>query len=167
MKTAILAILTLVMGYAAFAIAGRFVQLHTVYNSTTSEPIGNYWIHPTRELKRGGYVLACMPAAGLRELEQHHFSPPRAATSTCPGGVVPLVKTIVALPGDSIRVDSQGVFVNGSLLPGTQPLRGWRTIGAQTVPMGHIFALGQGADSFDCRYFGSVVPQAALSWLPF
>lgn len=160
-------IVVLAAGVAFFVIAGIFVQTHTIYNSTPSEPEGNYWPWPVANARLHGYVLVCMPEGGLVELKRHGFSPPTSTGSPCPGSVVPLVKTVVALPGDRIVVDGHGVHINEEVVPGTSPLRGWRVTAPETVPKEHVFVLGQGPDSFDSRYFGSVAPRAALSYLWF
>jgi type IV secretory pathway protease TraF len=37
----------------------------------------------------------------------------------CPSGVMPIVKKIVAVPGDRVRIERPGLEINGRGLPGT------------------------------------------------
>ena len=70
---------------------------------------------------------------------------------SCPSGLRPLLKRLVALPGDSVdpsaspirSVDSHGRSISPVLMPGV-------------VPPGMALVLANHPGSFDSRYFGFV-----------
>lgn len=72
---------------------------------------------------------------------------------TSPGEPVAFVKRVVALAGDVVSADREGVRVNGKLaLPGEAG-----PYGPLTVPEGRFFAVGDNlSNSRDCRQFGPV-----------
>jgi type IV secretory pathway protease TraF len=102
-----------------------------VVNLTNSEPTGIYLRVPG-EPERGGMVA-------LR----------------------PLMKHVVAVPGDVVTVTAQGTYVNGRLWPdsaipddthGYQPF----PFGTYTLRPGQYWLLGTSPDSWDSRYIGPV-----------
>src|SRR5258708_35554053 len=77
----------------------------------------------TPSLPRGFYITSRSPSANLVE-----FCPQGAAASislsrqyrtagACPDGGAPLLKPAVAFPGDQVQVSTDGIRVNGQLLP--------------------------------------------------
>ncbi|MGO9265769.1 MAG: S26 family signal peptidase [Candidatus Binataceae bacterium] len=80
------------------------------------------------------------------------------------GGMValrPLMKHVVAVPGDVVTVTAQGTYVNGQFFPhsavpttakGYQPFR----FGTYTLQAGQYWLLGTSPDSWDSRYIGPV-----------
>jgi signal peptidase I len=80
------------------------------------------------------------------------------------GGMValrPLMKHVVAVPGDVVTVTQQGTYINGQLIPhstipatakGYQPF----PFGAYTLQPGQYWLLGTSPDSWDSRYIGPV-----------
>jgi type IV secretory pathway protease TraF len=87
--------------------------------------------------------------------------PPRG---TCGDGAAPLLKPIIAKPGDVVEVSYLGLSVNGTLLPNTAPLatdtKGLWKRGRQDVMLWHPKPLWVASPfhrcSFDSRYFGPV-----------
>jgi conjugative transfer signal peptidase TraF len=83
----------------------------------------------------------------------------------CPDGAVPLLKPIVARPGDLVIVSHEGISVNGHLLPktypvpfdaGGRPLKAW-PIGLYGVRAGTVWvASTYNAGSYDSRYMGPI-----------
>ena len=83
----------------------------------------------------------------------------------CPDGAVPLLKPVVARPGDLVIVSEEGIVVNGHLLPKTypipfdasgRPLKAWPT-GMYGVREGTVWvASTYNAGSYDSRYMGPI-----------
>ena len=78
------------------------------FNHTRSLPRGLYRL--THEpLRRGDLVSACLPQAvsdlGRRRGYLH--------SGVCPSGVEPVLKRILAVPGDTVDVDVRGLSLNG------------------------------------------------------
>ena len=81
----------------------------------------------------------------------------------CPDGAAPLMKPVVAKPGDIVDVSSLGITVNHVLLPNTapkdkdsrgRPMQPW-PFGRYRVPQGFVWvASSYNPWSFDSRYFG-------------
>lgn len=70
-----------------------------------------------------------------------------------------LVKRVIGLPGDSVKVTGDGVYVNGSLLsePYANLESGPGPTGTWKVPEGDVFMMGDNrGHSGDSRAFGSV-----------
>ena len=102
-----------------------------VVNLTSSEPTGIY-LRIAGKPKRGGMVA-------LR----------------------PLMKHVVAVPGDVVTVTAQGTYVNGQLSPHSAipaTAKGYRpfAFGAYTLQPGQYWLLGTSPDSWDSRYIGPV-----------
>jgi signal peptidase I len=90
------------------------------------------------------------------------------------GGVEPVLKRVVAVAGDRVRIERRGVTVNGVLLAGTArndfvelPCPDTGKVCLRRVPHvpdvdrtlrpGEVVLLGDNrTDSFDARYFGVV-----------
>ena len=78
-----------------------------------------------------------------------------------------VVKRVAGVPGDRITVDSEAVRINGALVAEGLALAG--TLGrassdfqrADILPSGHLWVMGETADSFDSRYWGPL-PQAQV-----
>ena len=89
----------------------------------------------------------------------------RTRSFTCPDGAVPLVKSIVARPGDIVIVSPDGLIVNGRLLRRTKPassdgsgrpLTAW-PLGLYGVERGTVWAASTYNDgSYDSRYMGPI-----------
>jgi signal peptidase I len=98
------------------------------------------------------------------------FDPPERGdvvvfTPPAPGEDKPYIKRIIGLPGDTVEVRDEGVFINGQRLDEPylegNPTRCRSGItefcGPLTVPEGQIFVLGDNRNnSEDSRYFGPV-----------
>jgi conjugative transfer signal peptidase TraF len=83
----------------------------------------------------------------------------------CPDGAAPLLKPVVAKPGDVVELSARGISVNGALLSNTaplskdtkgRPLEPWR-FGRYLVAFGTVWvASSYHPRSFDSRYFGPI-----------
>lgn len=84
---------------------------------------------------------------------------------SCPDGGAPLMKPIVAQPGDTVDISSRNFAVNGKALPNSAPLnvdtegrslQHW-PFGKYRVETGTVWVISSyNRRSFDSRYFGPV-----------
>jgi conjugative transfer signal peptidase TraF len=83
----------------------------------------------------------------------------------CPGDSLPLMKRVIALSGDVVAVEADGVRVNGKLIVGSAPLSldsaghvipGHVPRVPTVVAPGRMWVLGDWFKSWDSRYFGDV-----------
>lgn len=136
---------------ALLAAAPRALGHVFLINTTPSVPTGLYVRDYGARVERGAIVAFRQPAAAQAYLHDTLGFPREA----------PLLKLVVALPGDTACREDAGVRVGGALRPTmTADPRGaalpqWRE--CRALAEGEIFALGgHGASSFDSRYFGPV-----------
>jgi len=135
--------------------------------TTESGPRGIYRFADS-PIERGSSVIACPPpTAAVFGAERGYLSP-----GPCDESVAPLLKTVVALPGDVVELARSGVSVNGFRFPGTEilerdskgrplPRPPW---GAHSVEPGTVWVLSTYSPrSFDSRYFGPVPMGRVLS----
>jgi conjugative transfer signal peptidase TraF len=129
-------------------------------------------INITSSLPRGFYVVGQSPAADLVEfcpegdaarisLERGYRTP----GGSCPDGGSPLLKPIAAVSSDHVEVTSDGIKVNGKLIPNSaahptdhcgRALKRWPD-GQYIVPAGSLWVVSDfNAWSFDSRYFGPI-----------
>ncbi len=139
-------------------------------NLTPSMPLG-FWKESTA-IKRGSYVAACMPVdtEAARLALQREYVP----AGWCSGGFAPLLKQIVALPGDTVTLTNEAVLINEACLPNSRTLSSdssGRPLpsfprGTYRVPQGEywLFAVDL-QQSFDSRYFGPVPESSIVSSL--
>lgn len=129
-------------------------------------------INITSSLPRGFYIVSESPSANLVEFcpegEAATISRERGYRTpggTCPDGGSPLLKPIAAVSGDRVEVTSNGIQVNGKLIPNSvahrkdhrgRPLKPWPN-GRYIVPAGSLWVISDFNDwSFDSRYFGPI-----------
>lgn len=155
--------------YAALAVlavgAGLFVRV----NTTPSLPRGIYLRLPlgSRPVAPGDDVFVCMPAGAAARLavERGYVS---ASTRDCASGAVPLLKHVLAAEGDTVRLDSSGVFVRGRRIG--PPPREQDRAGRPLRPVYGRWALSPGAlwlgsdivNGYDSRYLGPVPTRLVL-----
>ena len=136
-------------------------------NLTASAPLGLYHLKPVTsvQIPRGSLVECCPPAWITPTAFPFYMS------GDCPGGGRAMLKTIVGIPGDQVRVTDDGVNVNGLTLPGSVPrlqsvqdpeIALPRFRGAVLLGPGQYWVYGGGsltvyaARSFDSRYYGPI-----------
>lgn len=134
-----------------------------VWNVSASAPIGLYAVGQARSLARGDMVIARLPPGWRRFAARRHYLPAN----------VPLVKRVVALPGDLVCARRR-ILVNdirvawqrttdgaGRFMPGWSGCR-------RLVDGAHLLLMDD-PDSFDGRYFGptnsdDIIGKAFLLW---
>lgn len=172
------------LSYIVVAFAVAFIGLTLagvgfgfVFNFTHSAPFGLYKeISDPQDVSRvpAPYVFFCPDVRwpGLQG-EPNYRKPMR----TCPDGFAPLIKPVVAWPGDTVETSSQGVSVNGELIANTltinrdsrgQPIRPYR-YGTYRVQPGQVWVVSSfSPKSFDSRYFGPIPIRSIRHWVrPF
>jgi conjugative transfer signal peptidase TraF len=127
-------------------------------NTTNSLPQGIYLI--TRD-EDASLVEFCPSGVFSALSSMRGYRPP----GLCPDGRAPLLKPIIAHPGDTVVLSDEGLRVNGRLLPNTapqridsagRPLTAWPS-GVYTVTPATIWvASTYHPNSFDSRYFGPI-----------
>lgn len=128
-------------------------------NVTPSLPYGLYALQGGTPA-HGDVVRACLPAeASALALARGYLT-----AGPCPFGTAYVAKTVAALAGDTVQVDTSGTYVNGRRLPRSRPLARDRG-GYLMTPAGgrHVLRAGEvwlyaGATerSWDARYYGPV-----------
>jgi conjugative transfer signal peptidase TraF len=153
-------------GFAAtsaglLAVAGLCGAAGIRINISKSIPLG-FYMTSDQQPRKGDYVLACPPQnAAIAEARRRGY----LASGFCSGGYGYLMKMVFAVQGDAVAIQVNGVSVNGTLLPLSQPL----THDAAGRPLARyqpsIFTLRRhemllmsnvSGTSFDARYFGPV-----------
>lgn len=142
----------IVGGGVAAAIVGGFR-----INLTPSEPLGLWRIVPLdRAAAVGDLVFICTPqtAAMMTARERGYLR-----SGTCPGGVAPLIKTVVAVAGQHVEIGA-GVTIDGRPVPFSDLVerdgkgRSMAPYSGGVVPAGSVFLHSSFRGSFDSRYFG-------------
>ena len=159
-----------VYAYFALSLAIIFIIVSQItehlglkINVSASMPKGLWQLsHFNQQPQKNQIVVLCPPTcpAVALAVERGYFG-----IGSCPSGVVPLLKPIVAVAGDHVEVTIEGIKVNGHLLPNstTRTIDGAGQFMPQ-FPLGHYWVKkGQvwlvssfTSKSFDSRYFGPV-----------
>lgn len=143
---------------AAFAWGGYRV------NFTPSYPLGLWQIEMLdRPVVVGDRVFICPPSGPAVDLARERFYLPRGI---CQAGTAPLIKTVAALAGQSIRVEGQVIIDDVPLAASTvhaqdgegRPMMPWK---GGVVPEGEVFLHSDFVGSYDSRYFGPL-PAAGI-----
>ena len=144
---------------AAFAWGGYRV------NFTPSYPLGIWQIETLdRPAAVGDRVFICPPSGPAVDLARARFYLPRGL---CPAGTAPLIKTVVALAGQSIRVENQVIIDDVPLAASTvyaqdaegRPMTPWS---GGIVPKRELFLHSDFVGSYDSRYFGPLPADGIL-----
>ncbi len=152
-----------VMGILAIAPLG-FVSPPLFFNVTASLPRGFYRVEIRDTLRKGDYIRTCVPEnAAAFALQRGYLTP-----GSCPGGTTPIGKRVVALPGDTVHVTRQGVYIRRRALAHSVPQsmdRKGRPVsaafGEHVLGKGECFVVSTYNErSYDSRYFGPVTCKA-------
>lgn len=129
-------------------------------NTTESMPVGLWIVAAGAVIERGQVVSVCpVPGTVMAMAKERGYVP----SGVCPGHYEPLIKPVAAIAGDVVTVTTEGVAVNGVVVPNTrQALADGAgrpmpriTPGEYPVASGTVWILSSyNAASFDSRYFG-------------
>ncbi|AVC45619.1 conjugative transfer signal peptidase TraF (plasmid) [Rhizobium leguminosarum bv. viciae] len=128
-------------------------------NLTPSEPLGLWRIIPLhRPAAVDDLLFICPPeTAAMRAARARGY----LRSGSCPGGVAPLIKTVIAVAGQhieigvSVSVDGWGVS-SSSLALRDGKGRPLTPFPSGIVPPGYVFLHSAFPGSYDSRYFGPV-----------
>lgn len=141
-----------------------FKGLGLRFNLTPSFPIGVYkLVEPHKHTsfhQKGKLVLVCPPNTAKFHINNHDFL---TADSECSTNTIPLIKKIVAIEGDIVRVDNY-VWINDKLQPNSKVYRHDHLgslmnpcYGERNISKGFIWLMSDYYEkSFDSRYFCDV-----------
>jgi conjugative transfer signal peptidase TraF len=157
--------------FAAAACAGAVVMITwSGLRGIASEsmPRGLYTSEAFAEVpERGDTVEVCLPTEPARIARERRYL---SAGIFCPDGVQPIVKAVLAVPGDTVVVTPHGFMVDGVLVPNTRALqedsrgRPLQPVspGRYPVRAGTVWLFSSSVpNSYDSRYYGPI-PRSAL-----
>lgn len=163
---------TIILGIGLISVFGLFMagQMGGLrLNLTPSYDLGIWRVVPlNREATIGDRVFICPPQteAFALALERGYLRP-----GLCPGWFSPLIKMVVATPGQHVEIAS-AISIDGAPLAGSE-IRETDAEGRAllphvggAVPPGHLFLHSAYAGSYDSRYFGPI-PAAGLLGLAY
>jgi conjugative transfer signal peptidase TraF len=149
------------------ALAGLAHRAGVRVNLTGSIPPGLYRV-VDQPAVRGSIVLVCLPKPAADFGRMRGYIP----AGSCDNGSAPVGKEVVAMRGDTIRVDDRGVAVNGRIVENSFPLaqdsKGrllprFRTSG-HVVSSGEVWLVSSYSDrSYDSRYYGGVLASRVVA----
>ncbi|CCM79635.1 putative conjugal transfer protein traF [Rhizobium mesoamericanum STM3625] len=157
----LLSLVTSIVGTGvATAIVGGFR-----INLTPSEPLGLWRIlTPDRPVAPGDLVFICPPQTTvMREARQRGY----LRSGTCPGGVAPLIKTVVGVAGQHVEIGA-GVTIDGRPIPFSDLAerdgngRPMTPFSGGVVPDESVFLHSPFRSSYDSRYFGPLPASGIL-----
>jgi conjugative transfer signal peptidase TraF len=133
-------------------------------NLTPSEPLGLWRIvQLARPAVVGDLVFICPPqTSGMREARARGY----LRSGLCPGGVSPLIKSVIAVAGQRVDVGI-GVKVDGRSVPSSSLAqrdgqgRRMTPFLSGVVPADSVFLHSPFTGSYDSRYFGPL-PAAGI-----
>ena len=149
------------LAIAALALASAVAAWSRVrVNWTSSMPIGLYLETPV-DLEREELVFVCLPEAIAQVGRARRYLP----TGGCPNRTSPVLKQVLALPGDRVDLREDFLAVNGIEVEGSRiraldslerPLD-HASYGRRTVQEGELWVVGLNRErSWDSRYFGPI-----------
>lgn len=150
------------------------IRFGVVFNYTHSAPFGLYYgISNPRQApyEPAPYVFFCPDVRWPAMKNQPNY---RSPMRTCPDGFAPLIKPVVAWPGDMVETSANGISVNGHLLPHTASMNrdsAGREIhpfppGKYLVQENQLWVVSNFSPrSFDSRYFGPIPVKSVRSWI--
>ncbi|WP_345773573.1 conjugative transfer signal peptidase TraF [Aquamicrobium sp. NLF2-7] len=145
--------MVLVLLFAAAQLLGLRINL------TPSYPLGLWRIMPLeRQVAADDLVFVCPPPTPEFEMARDRGY---LSAGLCPGWMSPLLKTVVALPGQTIVIGElvtidERVLPESVLRPVDAEGRKLSAFVGGVVPPHHAFLHSSFAGSYDSRYFGPI-----------
>lgn len=136
-------------------------------NLTQSLPLG-IW-QKTPDSKGAAYVEFCLPAGQFAELVRERAYTPHG---TCPAGLAPLLKPVVAHSGDHVFISDKGLAVNGKqILTASIPVHDSKgrplpamKPGSYQVPEKSLWVISTyHPRSLDSRYYGAISESSVIA----
>jgi conjugative transfer signal peptidase TraF len=139
--------------YSAVLGIGLMTSLHPaprlIWNASASVPVGLYAVHPAGALHVNELLVVTPPEPLATFLDARRYLPK----------VVPLLKHLLALPGQTVCRSGRVITVDGVAAGEAfdrdhlgRPLPVWQ--GCRVIAAGEVFLMNRCADSLDSRYFG-------------
>jgi conjugative transfer signal peptidase TraF len=154
-----------------------WVGFGLIFNYTHSVPFGIYReiVDPAGTPRNPApYVFFCPDVRWPYMKGQPNYRDPMRS---CPDGFSPLIKPVVAWPGDTVETSAAGIVVNGQPLPNTATISRDSTgrqlhpfpAGTYRVQKDELWVVSSFSPrSFDSRYFGPIPLRSVHSWIrPF
>ena len=164
----------LAVSASAFGLMFTGLHLGLVFNYTHSAPFGLYGAIPESAHTRrdpAPFIFFCPDVRWPSMKGQPNY---RSPMRTCPDGFSPLIKPVVAWPGDTVETTPQGIMVNGVFLEHTLPLT-YDSAGSAIHPYPYesyrvqkdqLWAVSSFSPrSFDSRYFGPIPIRSVHLWI--
>ena len=151
-----------------------WVSFGLIFNYTHSVPFGIYRAiagPPSTPHNPAPYVFFCPDVRWPSMKGQPNYRDPMR---TCPDGFSPLIKPVVAWPGDTVETSAAGIVVNGQLLPNTATISRDSTgrqlhpfpPGTHHVQKDELWVVSSFSPrSFDSRYFGPIPFRSVHGWI--
>lgn len=147
------------------------------FNLTASMPLGIYQKISinTNDLKLNQDIMLCpisLEKSDVMKFAVQHDWLMTSPASSCPDHLVPFIKKVAALPGDSVNLNWDGITVNGKLYPKTAltiMLSNMRPtphipLGNYSVKTGTLWVYDNNSPrAFDSRYWGPIEKSQILS----
>ena len=140
--------------------AGVILTKGYYMNWTPSMPLGFYKMTAPDQPQRGDDVMACLPPAiGTVGLHHEYLMPGK-----CPGGFEPIIKELIAVPGDTIILTAEAMIVEGKTYPAhtrakdhlDRPLAAIARGTFANTQSYWLYGKNSPKDSWDSRYWGGV-----------
>ncbi len=134
-------------------------------NLSPSYPLGLWQIVPIeRDVAVGDLIFICPARTPVFQLarDRGYLGP-----GLCPGWLSPLIKTVAAVPGQSVAIDGQ-VIIDGEPLAHSTLLNVDAEGRAMPIPAGGVvmdgtvFLHSEFVGSYDSRYFGPIPAEGTL-----
>lgn len=123
-------------------------------NFTNSMPVGVYQKLSKKRVERDDLVGVCLEDVLANYAKSRNI----VEQGSCPSGLTPLLKKVIAIPGDIIFVDHYSLIVNGKIFYAPhQKSREWNLLNHAIKANGYwVYGSNNTLHSWDSRYFGGI-----------